>query len=172
MEIDPDFKHHLKRDFIATAQRATQKSMRPWRALLPVAGVLALFLVVTVPLLNKPASQSNDEFSQLESTLVRLENALRADVAQAQEADEEQLTAYVNQLSHIVLLLERLIERLELAGKDANVAKAQLAEAKSKLTEAEAKAKHPETPVSETKENLGDVAGILRTSVTSAKQAL
>ena len=181
MEIDSSFKQRLKHRFIAAAQRTGQARAWRLRALIPAGVVTSLLIIIAVPLLNRPAPQTDAEFSQLESALVQFENTLRADVAQAQETspapenastDEDQLTAYINQLSHIVLLLERLIERLETAGKDTNLAKTQFIEAKSKLAEAESRAKHPDTSITETKENLGDVAGILRTSVTSAKQAL
>lgn len=204
-DINSDFRRRLKRQFITAAQAAAHSpSAVPWswRVLLPAATV-AILLVVVIPLWSHPNTGPKDDLSRLDTTLAQVQISLRADIALAQESSpaeiqarevDETLTAYINQVSHIIILLERLIERLESTGHDANEAHTQLLQAKAQLAEAEAKAQQPvdclqsaisdtpespasaheqcQIPLAEAQDSLGQVVGTLRTSVTSAKEAL
>lgn len=104
---------------------------------------------------------------------------------------EGRLATYIAKLSNIISLLEQLIVRLETAGHDASVAQQRLTEAKQRLAAAESLAALPvqclealaitddevdvarcDVPLEETRQELGSVVGLLRTSVSSAKSAL
>jgi len=163
--LNPAFKEDLKKQFITTAQS-------PRKKLFPAALSLALFAILILPLLlNTLASDHRDHanLNQLEKTLSRLESQFQADSALADTLEVDQrLTAYINQLNHIVDLLEQLITKLETTGHDTSAVAIQLDQAKQKLSEAQNQTTQPK----QARDSLGNAVGHLRTSVTRAKEAL
>lgn len=127
----------------------------------------------------------DDALAQVEERLSDETTAITMGVS-ADQVDAE-LQAYIAKLQRIVALLEQLVAKLELAGKDTVMAQEKLIQAKLKLAEAESKATYPkdcfaqaasatmqdcEQPIAEAKGSLGDVVGLLRTSVDTAKESL
>lgn len=198
VDLDPAFKQALRGRVLATVLRPQRAAVPLLRIWLPAA---AAVLLVVAASLFRPTNGLVADLAGVENALAAIEEtngdlfvataeAPQSAAAQAQHMNER-ISDYVAQLAKIIALLEQLIVRLEAAGKDTAAAEAQLAAAKQELVAAQARAEQPvrclaelgemivpdqatpcEEPMAQTRDSLGNVVGLLRTSVSSAKQAL